>query len=358
MLLFRVDGNPDIGAGHVMRCMSIADTALEEGKKSIFITASTDFENVITQHGHESQILDTNYTDLLPELGQIRRLIETYNPDALIVDSYYVTYDYLAFLQQFCHEMGSKLVYMDDVLAFAYPCDILVNYNIYGPEKETDYNRLYSAGKLNLPMLLLGPKYAPLRSEFRNIPKRKLRENVQNILVSTGGADPEHMSLKIVETIKEYEKKEQILDACFQFVIGAMNEDKEKIEEASEGVSRIELHYNISNMSELMRFCDIAISAAGSTLYELCATQTPSNTYILADNQILGAENFERHGLIKNCGDVRDSSPKELSEKLLEETIKLAKDYRERKQTAIRMGEIVDGYGAKRIVNEVKAAIN
>lgn len=358
MLLFRVDANSDIGIGHVMRCISIADAALEEGERSVFLTASTGFEGVITQHGHECQILGTNYTDMLPELRQIRRLIEVYSPDALIVDSYYVTWNYLVHLQQFCHEVGSKLIYLDDVLAFAYPCDILVNYNIYGPEKEKDYNRLYSTRKTNLPTLLLGPKYVPLRSEFRNIPKKKLRERVRNILVSTGGSDPEHMNLKIIETIKEYEKKNQALDVCFQVVIGAMNKDKKKIEEASKGVSRIVLHHNISDMSTLMQSCDIAISATGSTIYELCATQTPSSTYILADNQILGAKSFERHGILKNCGDVRDSSPKELSEKLLKETIKLAKNYREREQIAIRMGKIVDGYGAKRIVDAVKVAIN
>lgn len=349
MIIFRADGNPDIGAGHIMRCLSIADAALEMGKCSTFITASPHFKDIIVQHGHKNEILNTKFTDMLLELDRISNLLIHCHPEALIVDSYYVTQDYLNSLKELCCETGSKLTYIDDVMTFAYPCDILINYNIYASEREKNYRSLYRAAKENLPLLLLGPKYAPLRYEFQNLPKRKLKENVENILVSTGGSDPEHMNLEILEILKEYKKRGKMLKFCFHFVIGTMNEDKKKMEEASENIPGVVLHYNVLNMSELMQNCDLAISAAGSTLYELCATQTPTNIYVAADNQIPGAESFESHGLLKNCGDVRDSSPRKVAEKLVEETMKLAEDYSRRVRFAGRMGEIVDGYGARRI---------
>lgn len=357
MIIFRADGNADIGAGHIMRCLSIADAALEMGKHSVFITASPHFEDIINQHGHKNEILDTKYTDMPLELNRVSGLLRHYAPAALIVDSYYVTKDYLNSLLQLCREIGNKLIYIDDVMTFAYPCDILINYNIYAPEREQNYRSLYSIAKRNLPLFLLGPKYMPLRSEFQILPKRKLKENVQNVLVSTGGSDPEHMNLEIIERLKEHKKCGEMSGLCFHFVIGTLNEDKKKIEEASKGVSGIVLHYNISNMGELMQSCDLAISAAGSTLYELCATQTPTNTYVTADNQIPGAESFEYHGVLNNCGDVRISSPKELAESLLEETMKLAKDYSRRARFAGRMGEIVDRDGAKRIVEFIQEII-
>lgn len=354
MFLFRSDGNSDIGAGHVMRCLSIADMLLEEGEKSIFVTVGADFKNEINRHGHEDHILYTDYNNMISETEEIGRLLHCCQPEAVFVDSYFVTGEYLEFLHHLCHEMRSALVYMDDIMAFAYPCDILVNYNIYGPGNAERYKELYSNAGMKLPELLLGPRYAPLRAEFRNLPHRELRKKVQNVLISTGGADAEHMGLKIIEAIKRYEEKGKIADICFHFVIGVMNEDKEKIEEASKKISSVKLHYNISNMGELMQSCDAAISAAGSTLYELCATKTPGNTYILADNQIPGAEGFEHHGLLKNCGDVRKKSPEELAEKLLEETMNLVQNYDERVRIKTEMGRMVDGYGAGRIVKAVK----
>ena len=66
------------------------------------------------------------------------------------------------------------------------------------------------------------------------------------------------------------------------------------------------LHINEHNMSALMQKCDIAISAAGSTLYELCATGIPAITYTLADNQLIAAEQFDKQGIMLSAGDCRD----------------------------------------------------
>ena len=82
-------------------------------------------------------------------------------------------------------------------------------------------------------------------------------------------------------------------------------------------------------MRALILSMDICVSAAGSTLYEICACGVPLITYILADNQIPGAGTFEKSGLAVNCGD--------------------------RVEVGKRMQEMIDGYGAERLVRQLMA---
>ena len=107
-------------------------------------------------------------------------------------------------------------------------------------------------------------------------------------------------------------------------------------------------------MSELMQKCDVAISAAGSTLYELCVTQTPAITYILEDNQVPGAKGFEDEGVLKCAGDLRELGVDTLVDKMLSEAINLADSYEERLSIAAKMKKIIDGKGAERIAQEIK----
>lgn len=102
-----------------------------------------------------------------------------------------------------------------------------------------------------------------------------------------------------------------------------------------------------------MQSCDVAVSAAGGTIYELCLTQTPTITYILADNQISGAEGFEKRGILSNAGDIRDVGLKKLAEDILSRAVGLAKDYDRRCKIAGKMRKVVDGQGAMRIAEKI-----
>ena len=97
-----------------------------------------------------------------------------------------------------------------------------------------------------------------------------------------------------------------------------------------------------------------AVSATGSTLYELCASQTPSVIYILADNQISGAREFERQGVMRCVGDIREMGADRLAISLLDEAVKLAENYGERKRIALAQRALADGNGAKRIIKELR----
>lgn len=351
-LIFRCDGNPSIGSGHIMRCLSIAEAAKEAGCHCLFVTADCTFTQTIESKGHSSLTLNTDYRVMDQEISNFFPILRTYYSGALFVDSYFVTLTYLDALHRTAHAVGCKLIYIDDVLEFAYPCDMLLNYNIYGPDKKEAYRTLYQSGDIPLPILLLGTAYAPLRPEFQQLPPRTVHRRAENILISTGGSDSEHMALGLAQAIMQGGEALQAYQ--FHFVIGGMNEDADEIRALTASAPNITLHVQVTDMCTLMRQADVAISAAGSTLYELCAVRTPTVTYVLADNQIPGADGFVRHGVMSCAGDVRDSSPLKLAGKLLEEAVKLAEDYDRRVLLSSNMGKVVDGNGARHIMERIR----
>jgi len=343
MILFCADGNPEIGSGHIMRCLSIADEANSKGQGCVFITSSDDFGPLIKRKGHKFICTDSDYRK--PDAENVCKLITAYRPQAVVIDSYYIDPGFLSRVLHCNQDNEGKLLYIDDLAAFSYPCDLLLNYNIYGTEMREKYDALYSG--LSMPKVLLGTKYAPLRREFQHLQRREVSKNAKIILISTGGADPEHIAIDIAEKTSRYP------DYSFHLLIGSLNPDMIRIRTAAKRQKNLTIHENVADMCGLMQSVDVAVSAAGSTLYELCATQTPTVTYVAADNQLSGADSFERHGVMKCAGDIRDKDRPLFIETLMTSAIEICRDYKQRKDMAEIMAEVVDGRGCMRIVDAI-----
>lgn len=333
MILFRADGNPDIGTGHIMRCLSLADALQEQGGEITFITAESYFQRLIQTRGYPCTVLGTAYDRMEEELSIFLPIIERERPELVILDSYFVTPQYMEAIRNI-----SRLLYIDDLNAFDYPADAVVNYNIYSPELPYPQNKTY----------FLGPQYAPLRKEFQGLSQRNTKDRVENVLVSTGGTDQYHVALHCAEYLREHLPRENMI---FHLVLGAMNQDAAELERIAEELPFIRLHRQITNMCSLMLQCDAAISAAGTTLYELCACGLPTVTYILADNQIQGAQMFQKAGLMPCAGDIREDAC--FLEHLFELLNSLADDFAQRQHIAEQMQGAVDGRGAARLAEAV-----
>ena len=144
-------------------------------------------------------------------------------------------------------------------------------------------------------------------------------------------------------------------DIQFHMVIGAMNHNRNALARMAQSMPNVRLHVNVSNMAYLMQECDIAIAAAGSTLYELCACGTPTITYILADNQIPGAESFEKKGLMLHAGDCRKDG---FTQYLYKAMVILMHDEVMRKRMSTQMKQTVDGIGAKRLAQKIVRGVS
>ena len=334
MIYIRADANSYIGMGHIMRCLSIADAARNNCQDVEFILADDTVEELVENSGYKSIVLHSNYEHMEDELS----LWPDNNPNIVIVDSYYVTNAYLMSLKKIFK--NGIIIYIDDLLASPYPVDVLINYNIYARKK--DYEELYYRCN-NKPQFILGLKYIPLRKMFRGIEEKKQKEMVKDVLITTGGADLEHIALSIV--------KARPSNYTYHILIGALNVDSDEIKELSSEMNNIIIHENVIDMQSLISNMDIAVSAAGSTIYEICACGVPLITYISADNQIEGAETIANIGLAKNIGDIREIS--NFTSALFDEVAILASDYDKRKKVGKRMQKLIDGFGANRIVKEI-----
>ncbi len=332
MVLCRADGNPQIGSGHIMRCLSLADGLRDIGQETVFVTADDCFQAIIQARDHKCILLHTKYDHMEEELPLLRPLLQKLCPRCMILDSYYATPDYMAEIRN-----EVPLVYIDDQNAFDYPADLVINYTLYADKLPYPQNKRY----------LLGPEYTLLRREFQDIPQRQAAERVKNVLLSTGGADPEHVALKCVQYLLE----QRIAGVTYHVVLGAMNPDVENIKRLAAGQEHIVLHWQVSDMRALMLECDAAISAGGTTLFELCACGVPTVTYVLADNQIMNAASFADAGLMLNAGDIRKDS--QFTAHLFESLKELMQDRPLRQHMMERTQALVDGSGTTRLANAI-----
>ena len=333
MILIRADANEHIGTGHVMRCLSVAGAFVNKGEKVLFVTADHRGDKLINQQGFDTVSLDSEWTDM--ESEGVDKVVKKYKPNLVLVDSYYVTEHYLDSLRDIIHT-----AYFDDLNIKRWNVDYLINYNIFAEVFDySQYRRIKTK-------LLLTPRYAPLRDEFRNCPEHKITK-VSDIMVTAGGADPEHITERIMSGICPVMR-----DIVFHFIVGALNPRLSDIKNLAEGKENIVLHINERHMSDLMEKCDLAISAAGTTLYELCAMGIPTIAYTLADNQMVAAEQFAKHGIMLSAGDCRgDDGFIGRIEELLRRIID---DNELRYKLSTRMQKLVDGKGAERIVDALQ----
>lgn len=333
MLFIRADGNPVIGTGHIMRCLSLADAFREMGVRSVFVTAKSYMRALIRERGYECLVMGSAYDRMDEELPAFLSLLEEAQPVCVVLDSYFVTPHYM-------HAVRAKapLVYVDDLNLFDYSADVVVNYNLYGETMN------YLPGKT----YLLGPQYAPLRRQFQGLAPRAVKERVEHVLFSTGGTDQYHVALRCIEYLREHPVD---LGVVYHFVLGAMNQDAGQIRTMAEELPDVVLHQQVTDMRGLMLQCGAAVSAAGTTLYELCACGLPSVTYILADNQIAGAAAFEKARLMPCAGDVR----KEMlfARCIFDKLNSLTENLEKRRNLACRMQKLVDGFGAERLAEAV-----
>ena len=337
MILFRADGNKKIGMGHIMRCLSIADAFRRIGKECAFVPSDDSMQGIIMARKYKSYILRSDYRYMDDEIEDMKSVIRRFVPDMLIVDSYFVSKMYFESLRKVV-----RLIYLDDLAAFAYPVDVLINYNIYS--LDIDYKRIYLKEGISYPKFFWGGSYTPLRKGFMNIPKKKQNKKCRDILISTGGSDLIHLALKLARYIKEKNDGRN-----YHLLLGAMNSDNLEICQLTSCISNIHIHSNVNDMRSLIYSCDIAVSAAGSTMYEICACGVPIITYVVADNQTLGDKKFKELGLSLSCGDLR--SEREPEVKIYNCIVKISSDYMWRVNVGKKIQEYVDGYGADRIVH-------
>lgn len=341
-IIIRADGNREIAMGHIMRCLSIADALRGAGAEVVFVTAGKETRQMLEERGYQNHILGTSFCDMEAEQPAFHRFYEKNAADVILVDSYFVTENYM-------QEIGrwTKTAYMDDMGQPVYPVNMLINYNIYGDS--LPYKEWYAQSGITAPeKYLLGCRYAPLRAEFCQGIRSRVREKVSDVLITTGGGDIADVAGKLCRRLAEEKRLGLHRGVRYHIVCGPFAENKMELRALAKGSADFVVHENVTSMSQLMGNCDVAVSAAGGTMYELCSMQVPMVCFYFAENQRRMAQRFAEMTEISNAGDVTKEEERTLAA-LSEELCRLEQDGSLRSRQRRQMKELTDGKGAGRI---------
>lgn len=336
VILIRADGNENLGMGHLMRCMSIATVLEKEDAKCVFLVAQEQAGVYVKEKGFACEVLDTDYRNMEEEFPLLELLAKKYLPKCWLVDSYQITQEYLSVLRE-----AAPVFYMDDTGENVYQADGLINYNIYG--QDLDYGIKCPADM----RLLLGADYVPIKGEFLSV-EYGVRDKVRNVLITMGGSD----KLNIAEALCRCLLNSLPEEVCFTVICGRFNSHLKELIRLQSQEPRIKVLVDVSDMWNQMMEADIAVSAAGSTMYELSAMGVPAVCCYYVENQRRIAEGFASLIGMTNAGDY-SQYPNETLSIITDAVCKLADSKEERESLSSRMKQIVDGRGAKRIAQEL-----
>lgn len=375
MFIIRADGNAKIGAGHLMRCMTIAEALREllcrdAGSKAkdeiVFVCADVDSARLVEEHGFAVKVLHTDYRMMEQELPEWEKLYKELVQGAkgsdgthkissvILIDSYYVTDSYLKQLKK-CMA-GFSLVMMDDMQEQAYPADAVVNYNVFA-DREV-YHKLYAAEQSNTA-LYLGNRYVPIRRQFFNRPYQ-VAKKVKSVLITTGGGDVDNIAGRILKALLEAEKVEKngILSEKLNYdlILGRFCPKLQEMMELAAENPCIHIHHDVQDMVALMQECDLAITAGGSTIYELAAVGIPLICFSYAKNQELLTEYIGREKIAGFAG-AYHKAPDAVIIEIKRLFVEFCGDADKRNKCYLNERQLVDGLGAERLAQEVLLGI-
>ncbi|AOY75670.1 UDP-2,4-diacetamido-2,4,6-trideoxy-beta-L-altropyranose hydrolase [Clostridium formicaceticum] len=345
----RADGGCNIGMGHIMRCISLGKMFEQKGCEVFFISKYKEGKEAIKANGFDIIPLTVEDKGYNIELGftyeggkhlesekeELANILKNKKVDIFIIDHYNVTEDTFMFLKSYV----SILAYIDDVNAFTYPVDVVINGNITG--KHIGYKSYFKEQQF-----LLGPSYNLIREEFKHTPIRNVFEKVKKIMVTTGASDSFGVTGQLIDMVRSENLFNEIE---LHVIMGNSFINKAEIKEKQSKYKNIVIYENIEKISKIMLNCDIALSSCGSTLYELCACGVPTLGFILAKNQAFIAEKMDELGYIKNLGWYYNFK----EEEIIRGIKFFINNFESRKEMVEKQQNLVDGRGTERVVGAI-----
>jgi UDP-2,4-diacetamido-2,4,6-trideoxy-beta-L-altropyranose hydrolase len=294
-LLIRADATTKIGTGHLMRCLALAQAWQDFGGRITFLSNCDNdaLRRRIIDEGFNFIPIEKSHPDPLDLSVTLENLSPMKNNPLvnqwLVIDGYHFTPAY----QKVLKDSGCRLFVFDDYNHLPYyHADILLNQNIHAKKK-------YSCDPDTVQ--LLGCKYALLRREFLKYKdwQRVLPQKANKLLISFGGADTHNVTLKVLKGLNQLNDK--ALDV--KIVVGPSNRNIESLQkELDRSIFSFELLTFVKDMASIMAWADVAVSAAGSTCWELAFMRLPCLIITVAENQVGIAEDLQKAGAAIHLG--------------------------------------------------------
>ncbi|MCU4974985.1 UDP-2,4-diacetamido-2,4,6-trideoxy-beta-L-altropyranose hydrolase [Halobacteria archaeon AArc-m2/3/4] len=318
----RADGGPELGYGHLVRTGALATELLRRDINTTYITTTPKSVKEICPDGIQThQIPEENEQEAVIEI--LRRK----DSDVIVTDSYGVDQEY----QKSLSDVTDTVAVIQGDARYDLYCDILINGHVFAADIEYNW-----AGEE--PKWCLGPEYLLLREEFSNPPGPNIvfRENPERAIILMGGSDVNNRTPEVMAAFDNQ-------DISVDVIIGPGYNNKNEIRRAANNHNcRWNVHQTPNNLSELMFKADFAVTALGTTTYELIATNTPVIGLVEADNQLPIARALSKQRLGTVIWE---------NQTLHKEVDKMITSSKMRKELWEKYSRLIDGNGAIRIVN-------
>jgi len=340
-IALRADASIDIGTGHVMRCLALADRLREQGDTTRFLCRplAGHLGEAIRAHGHELIWVEADHPQEDARTS-LTALQDNAPWDWLVVDHYGLD----AAWEQALRAVAKRILVIDDLADRPHDCDLLLDQNFH-PQPSERYAGLVPAGC----ELLLGPRYALLRPQFAQA-RQRLRTRsgeVRRLLICFGGSDPQGATRLALEAVRRLDRPDLMVDV----VVGAANPHRAAIEAACQGLPQARLHYAVEDMAALMSAADLFIGSGGSITWERCCLGLPGVVLACADNQVAMAEALQRAGAQAYLG--------KASEVSVHEWLQALRGFMQHPDSLQGMSErglgLVDGCGVGRVIEALTA---
>ncbi|MHB9101447.1 MAG: UDP-2,4-diacetamido-2,4,6-trideoxy-beta-L-altropyranose hydrolase [Sulfuricella sp.] len=346
-IAIRADASVEVGTGHVMRCLALADALREMGAEVVFVCRDLAGNLCDLIEARRFPVCrlpqpDGNDPEWRLDAEQSGAALSKHWPktDWLIVDHYRLDGRWETLARAF----SEKVMAIDDLADRPHDCDLLLDQN-YCHGMDSRYSGLVPSQC----RLLLGPKYALLRAEFsRARASLKRREGtLQRILVFFGGSDPSSETAKALEGIRQFSRPEVVVDV----VVGSSNPQREEIRRLCDTLPNVAYHCQVDNMAEMMAHADLAIGGGGTTTWERLALGLPAIVIAVAPNQeeishqvgMLGALHYLGRAREVSANDIRQALERKMGDR--NELLRMSNSGQ----------DLVDGLGVKRVADALLA---
>ncbi len=331
-IAFRVDASQNIGIGHLMRCLALSQELIQRNHICYFLTKVNDdiLIDTIKQNNIIYQRIEAAAT-LKEELDFVINFSYENNINWIVTDHY----DLDTWYTKKIKENNFKLLSVDDLAQIHYYSDIVVNQNI-GLEKIRFSSEKYTK-------FLIGPKYVMMRNELLRRDEKKKENNVEKLLLTLGGSDSDNVTLEVLKSLETLDEHIEII-----LVVGPLNPFYYEIKRFVKNVDlKVKLIKSPKKMTDIYLESDIAISAGGTSCYELSYFGIPNIIIIIEKNQLNIAKEFDKQGISIYIGDKKELKTEQIKEKVKE----LINNQSLRKRMSQNGQKLIDGLGKKRIVD-------
>jgi UDP-2,4-diacetamido-2,4,6-trideoxy-beta-L-altropyranose hydrolase len=329
-IVIRVDGGPKIGYGHLVRTGALARMVIERGHDVRCATTTPEVARSVYPNGADVLTLDDT-----TERQQFPGWIEEEQPDMVLTDSYEIDTAYQRSLRAVAPRLG---VVLDDT-RHGVCADMLVNGNVYATELNYDYEGIE-------PEWYLGLDYLLLREAIRTRAQREppWRDQPERALLTMGGSDIRGTTPKVIPAFDG-------TDLTVDVIVGP-GVDESTEQEIQQAIATTDADLRPTrdppDLAERIFQADMAVSATGSTSYELLALGTPTIGIPQADNQVPIAETLADRGSMVHLPSPQLADLGDAVERLIEET--------EHRRALRKTGRrLVDGNGVKRVYQALAA---